>query len=233
MGPSRSVAPPRLRAAAGLGVTLALTGALASGLVAVVEPLLAPTDRSPGLDDLLVLGCALVLVPAWCRLALGVVLCLGETLVHRSRSAPTPGLLRPALARRVAALVVGSSVGGLVGVAPVIADVAPEGATVPTALPLPLRPVGGLVTAAASPRPAASPPRDATVVVRPGDTLWSLASRHLVAPAAAGGAPDGQVDAAWRRLYAVNRAALGPDPDLIRPGTRLDLPAPAPTEGHP
>ncbi|QIK68375.1 LysM peptidoglycan-binding domain-containing protein [Nocardioides sp. HDW12B] len=149
-------------------------------------------------------------------------------------------------------MVVGSGVGGLVlaaGVpltataAGVTPDVGSDDAVAPTsladraargALPLPHRPVGGLATAA-TPRPAPAPavaPRpdaDAPVVVRPGDTLWALASRHLLAPDAS----DGQVDAAWRRLYAANRAVLGPDPDLIRPGSRLDLPAPAPTEGHP
>ena len=245
MGPRHSVALLRLRAATGLGVTLALTAGLASGLADVVAPVLEPTGRPRRLDDLLLLGCALVLVPAWCRLALGIVVCLGETLVLSPRGT-APSWLRPALARRVAALVVGSSVGSLIGAvgAPVTAgtadpavDSAPDGTTVlpvlaaRSSLPLPRRVVGGL--AAAAPRPplagsAGAAPGD-TVVVRPGDTLWALASRHLVAS----DAPDRRVDAGWQRLYAANRATLGPDPDLIRPGTRLDLPATAPTEGHP
>ncbi len=248
MGPSHSVALPRLRAAAGLGVTLTLTAGLLAGLPTVVEPALDPTGRPLGLDDLIVVGCALVLLPAWCRLALGVALCLGETLVRSPRGARGPGdlapsWLRPALARRVAALVVGSSVGGLAGASGAPLAVAATSVPDDTAaravlaarspLPVPQRPVGGLV-AATAPRTAsvsrpAADAADATVAVRPGDTLWALASRHLVAP----GASDGQVDAAWQRLYAANRAALGPDPDLIRPGDRLDLPTSAPTEGHP
>ena len=53
----------------------------------------------------------------------------------------------------------------------------------------------------------------------PGDSLWSLARTRLPQ-----GATDAEVDAAWRRIYAANRAAIGPDPDLIRPGLRLRTP---------
>lgn len=58
-----------------------------------------------------------------------------------------------------------------------------------------------------------------TVVVRPGDSLWSIAARTL--PEGSGPA---QVDSAWRRIYAANRPPLGPDPDLIRPGDVLGIP---------
>ncbi len=47
--------------------------------------------------------------------------------------------------------------------------------------------------------------------VRPGDTLSQIA--------AALGIPGG-----WPALYAANKAAVGPDPGLIRPGTVLALP---------
>ncbi len=59
------------------------------------------------------------------------------------------------------------------------------------------------------------------VVVRTGDSLWSLAAARL--PRSAGPA---EVDRAWRELYAANRAAIGADPGLIRPGQRLQLPPP-------
>ncbi|MDP8931788.1 MAG: LysM peptidoglycan-binding domain-containing protein, partial [Actinomycetota bacterium] len=57
-----------------------------------------------------------------------------------------------------------------------------------------------------------------SVTVEPGDTLWELADEHL--------------DSAyhWPRLYQQNRGRVQPDgqrltdPDLIRPGWRLDLP---------
>jgi LysM repeat protein len=62
------------------------------------------------------------------------------------------------------------------------------------------------VTAA---RPAARPA--AAWTVRPGDTLSAIAAGLGVR----GG---------WPALYAANRAAVGPDPGLIRPGTVLAVP---------
>jgi hypothetical protein len=57
------------------------------------------------------------------------------------------------------------------------------------------------------------------VVVRPGDTLWELARRDL--PRAA---DDQAVAERVRVIHTVNRAVIGADPDLIRPGQRLRLP---------
>ena len=64
-------------------------------------------------------------------------------------------------------------------------------------------------------------PVASTVVVRPGDSLWSIAAGLLPA-----GAPDAEVTAAWHRLHRTNLARIGADPDLILPGTRLVVPAP-------
>lgn len=58
-------------------------------------------------------------------------------------------------------------------------------------------------------------------VVRPGDTLWTLAARDLSPAASAAEITD-----RWRLIYRLNRAAIGPDPDLIVPGTSLELPTP-------
>ncbi|CAL9399935.1 transglycosylase family protein [Streptomyces sp. enrichment culture] len=44
--------------------------------------------------------------------------------------------------------------------------------------------------------------------VRPGDTLSAVAGRY---------------GTTWQALYAVNRAVIGGDPDLILPGLRLDV----------
>ncbi|MEV7615661.1 transglycosylase family protein [Streptomyces sp. NPDC089799] len=52
-------------------------------------------------------------------------------------------------------------------------------------------------------------------VVRPGDTLYAIARKHRVA----GG---------WRSLHEANRDRVGDRPALLRPGTMLTLPAPAP-----
>ncbi|HKE97773.1 MAG TPA: LysM domain-containing protein [Actinomycetes bacterium] len=66
-------------------------------------------------------------------------------------------------------------------------------------------------------------------VVAPGDTLWDIAAAHL--PRAA--RTDAAVSAYWRVIYVANRNAVGADPGLIRPGTRLLLPAPpGRTRGH-
>jgi LysM repeat protein len=53
--------------------------------------------------------------------------------------------------------------------------------------------------------------RAATWTVRPGDTLSAIATRLRV--------PGG-----WQALYAANRSAVGPDPNLIHAGTVLALP---------
>lgn len=57
------------------------------------------------------------------------------------------------------------------------------------------------------------------VVVRSGDTLWSIAARNLPA-----GSTRAAVAAAWPRWYAANRAVIGSDPDHLRPGQRLVAP---------
>ena len=92
-------------------------------------------------------------------------------------------------------------------------------------LPLPDRATGGLRGARGASRPAEPTApvagNDTVVVVRTGDTLWDLAGRTL--PAAAGTA---EVAERAQRLYALNRAVIGPDPDLIRPGQHLRLPRP-------
>lgn len=61
------------------------------------------------------------------------------------------------------------------------------------------------------------------VVVRPGDSLWCIAARALAPRASAA-----RIAASWPRWYAANRAVIGPDPNLIRPGEHLT----APTGAH-
>lgn len=58
-------------------------------------------------------------------------------------------------------------------------------------------------------------------LVRPGDTLWALAERDL-APTA----PAAAIQARWQETYRLNREVIGPDPDLLIPGTPLELPPP-------
>ena len=59
------------------------------------------------------------------------------------------------------------------------------------------------------------------VVVLAGDSLWSIAARHL------GPAADAtEVAEAWPRWWEANRSVVGDDPDLLLPGQRLVAPTP-------
>lgn len=60
---------------------------------------------------------------------------------------------------------------------------------------------------------------DQEVVVRAGDSLWSIAARHLGADAS-----DAEIAAAWPRWYASNTDVIGADPSLILPGQALRVP---------
>ena len=109
----------------------------------------------------------------------------------------------------------------------------PTLAAPPTATPTPTGPPPSTQPAArpapAAPPPATTRPSPATagpLVVRSGDTLWSLAEASL---RSAGTRPtDRQVAQAWPRWWAANREAVGDDPDLLLPGTVLRPPADSP-----
>ncbi|MEG9225286.1 LysM peptidoglycan-binding domain-containing protein [Aeromicrobium sp. Sec7.5] len=68
-------------------------------------------------------------------------------------------------------------------------------------------------------RPAPPGAPAATVTVRAGDCLWDLATRH--APAAAS---DREVARLTRVWHEANRAVIGADPDVLRPGQVLTIP---------
>jgi nucleoid-associated protein YgaU len=71
--------------------------------------------------------------------------------------------------------------------------------------------------AAAARRPRVDPADE--IVVRRGDTLWEVASRHL-----GPGATDGEIALDWPHWFAANRAVIGSDPDHLVPGQRLRAP---------
>jgi nucleoid-associated protein YgaU len=81
--------------------------------------------------------------------------------------------------------------------------------------------------ATAARRPAARRPISQRPVVRPegavvvhrGDSLWSI-SADLLPPRAT----DRDITEAWHRLHRANSRRVGPDPDLILPGTPLAVP---------
>ena len=168
--------------------------------------------------------------------------------------------LSPALARRVAAFVVGVGVGVAggptqavagpraaasasesasasasftaspiadPGFLPSTADLdVPEPGFRPAAATTPPGP--GFTPAAPRVRPQADPsllgarvPTTTTteVVVHRGDSLWSIAARHLGPQAS-----DAEIAQAWPQWFDLNRDVIGDDPDLILPGQILRAP---------
>jgi len=72
---------------------------------------------------------------------------------------------------------------------------------------------------------ANSEDRVVELVVHRGDSLWSIAARHLGPEAT-----TSQIDAEWHRWFAANRLVIGNDPNAIRPGQVLSSPTSAPAE---
>jgi hypothetical protein len=66
-------------------------------------------------------------------------------------------------------------------------------------------------------------PRTRIRIVRPGDSLWIIA-REALGPSPS----DSDVCRGVGLLYAANRRVIGPDPDLIFPGTELTQPGGTP-----
>ena len=69
-----------------------------------------------------------------------------------------------------------------------------------------------------APRRAVVDPEE-EIVVRRGDTLWSLAERHL-----GPGATDAEIAVEWPHWFTANRDVIGNDPDHLVPGERLRPP---------
>src|SRR5213082_632021 len=88
-------------------------------------------------------------------------------------------------------------------------SVSPAPANIRTASSTTQVTLASTLSVAAAPKTVARPVSG--YAVRPGDTLSGIAARFAVR----GG---------WPALYAANRPRVGPDPDVIRPGTVLALP---------
>lgn len=58
-----------------------------------------------------------------------------------------------------------------------------------------------------------------TVIVRQGDTLWSIAAKSLGSKAS-----DADIDREWRRWYRTNVDVVGSNPHVIVPGMKLEAP---------
>lgn len=155
-----------------------------------------------GVENILEIGLSVALAACAAWLALITLLMVVEALttgrIHRT------GRFAPRALRTIVSVVCG------VGLASGVASVAvaePAGGVQPVhlldGLQLPDRTVSEPVEH--------SPDVTAVqhVVVRPGDSLWSIGER---------------LEVPWQRLYASNRAVVGDDPDLIQPGMRLVVP---------
>ncbi|GAB3532892.1 LysM peptidoglycan-binding domain-containing protein [Arthrobacter tecti] len=59
----------------------------------------------------------------------------------------------------------------------------------------------------------------AEVIVQPGDSLWSIAAKHL-GPTAS----EAEVAKAWPQWFAANKQVIGEQPDLLLPGQVLYAP---------
>ncbi|MDT9594911.1 hypothetical protein RDV89_17615 [Nocardioides zeae] len=234
-------ASPRRALVVGAGAT-ALLGAATSAACAT----LAATDLSArsGLDEMIAALAATVVLVAgpWCWL-LAVVTCCdavrGRTRrrvgcpawVHRgvlaacglalvTTAVPAQAEERPAPAGQlVTDASVGAATGGAVGTSPGREELL-------DGLPLPDRPATPAAPAAPdrpdAPEPQVVPTPSAasvatTVVVAAGDSLWSIAADLLPH------ADDATLVAAVATLHDANAAVVGPHPDLVLPGQRLDV----------
>lgn len=221
------------------GALVWVSATVAAGiLIGWLRPDLAVSGGAPGsLDVALARGAALVgsACLGWLWLVTGLTVLEAIDAKARARLGCPPAL------RRLVLLACGVALAG--GAVPAqAADQghradARRGAEVVAGLVLPERTFGatapvrqtaadhaqqGVQAVQADPgvRPdQADRPAREVVVVAPGDSLWTVAARLLPATA-----PAAEVDALWRRIYAANRALIGADPGLIRPGQQLRVP---------
>ena len=206
--------------------------AVAAGTVTLLAPDLRPASDALDFEAVVVTASAWALVAA----AFWALAVTTAVVVPVMCSAPVPHRGLPAPLRRVLLRACGAVVaGGLVAGA-----VAGPAAATPGSLE---RDTSDRVTRTvqppAGPQPASGPvivrdtttptgPRVDRVTVRPGDSLWRIAEATLREH----GLPAGDADVAayWPRIHDANRALVGPDPHLVRPGVPLVLPAPDPQE---
>lgn len=243
-------APPTLARAVAAGQILAWAGATTAAAITLVTTWPAPPIRltagTSALDDLLATAActALVLVllaaaaSAWASLVLAAVRRAGSQRLVRLERVVAPGLVRRLAATAIGVGVLASAGAAAATAAPVTVAVqplvpswpaeAPAAGTPPTTSTTPAAPApsasgrsGPGAPAGVSAVPQNRQP-DATqdVVVERGDSLWRIAEQHL--PPGAGAE---QVAAEWPRWWSANRAVVGDDPDLIRPGQQLSAPA--------
>lgn len=235
----------RVSRCTGLAVRILRVGGLVAAVVAIEGALVVAARRAadnlrgsltqPSGELSAALGdvATLVALLAWTWLLLLVVATVVSALVG-VRLPQAHGLashLAPRAARRAVVTLLGLSAALTTGTAPAAAYDPPQqmataglrwGVQAGTeanpleGLPLPDRPSG-----AGLPDRPTSDRQPQTVVVRRGDTLWSIAAGAL------GNDPSiAAIARRWPDWYAANRAVIGDDPDLLLPGTVLEAPPP-------
>jgi hypothetical protein len=188
-------------------------------LLRTADPARLPLqDVLLGLCSAVLLGCVAWLVATT---TLTLTAYVARSAAPRNRHVAALGRAVDRRCPRVTRLLVGTALGVALTTAvatPALAD--PPGPRGLTGLALPDRTTGSALSAAARTvalRHASPAPR--VVVVHPGDSLWTIAARLLP-----GHASDADISDAWHRLRRRNTDRLGPDPDLILPGTSLEVP---------
>jgi LysM domain len=232
-----------IRQLAVLVAAVALTGMLVRWGGAAWSDLRALPDRPAATpDDALADVAAVLALAAWTWLLLGAVVTVVEALSHPT-GRPLAPRIAPAAWRRLVVSIVGI---GMLSAPAGLAQASPGGPGGPASsggparlagsdpgslsqggpaqairgLPLPDRPFSRQRSespSAAAPGAVSSP--NLQVTVRPGDSLWAIAARHLDPRAT-----DQAIADEWRRWYAANRTGIGPNPDLIYPGMVLRAP---------
>lgn len=175
-----------------------------------------------------------VVAAGWAAWALTIYLALGTGVAaasHVAGASRSWGRHAPRTLRRFVEVAVGATSAAAVCLAPAVAYAdAPAPGPAVSASPLDwpgLAPAPVAQPGPHHPRPQqprlqqAPPPKVGQLVVRHGDSLWSLTARQLGPRATAA-----RVAASWPRLYAANRRAIGADPNLIHPGQKLVPPTP-------
>lgn len=213
----------RARAAALLLVSASAPAALAGALLAQL-----PSDPGDSPDGLIVAAASWVAAGATAYLFLCITVTAGRQLAARGTGRPvramagTPKWLRPFLATALGATVIVSSA------EPALAgDGTPHRRQASAQLGWPVS-APARTDAPTSEAPTVRHEDRRVVVVAPGDSLWSIATDALAAPAT-----RAAVAREWPRWWRANRDVIGDRPELIRPGQRLVSPPPSPPPGPP
>jgi LysM domain len=202
------------------------------GLAACRDLATLPAASTATPADALADVAAVFALVAWLWLLLGAVLAIVEAITATSGRGWAPRITPVAWRRLVLSAVGIGLLSAPIGAAQassgdgphvITARYSPDQGTASApaqtirGLPLPDRPLGRLTVVPRRDQPSAKTTE--RVTVRRGDSLWTIAERHL--------GPDASAQAIateWRRWYAVNRACIGPNPHLIYPGMVLHAP---------